>query len=52
MTVTPLPLLTPVLDQILVFCQAGSNKLFFSRADTGQFIKSYTIAEEVSDAPA
>jgi hypothetical protein len=33
-------------DQIVVFCQEGSNKLYFSRVDTGAFIKSYSICDE------
>lgn len=35
------------IDQIIAFCIGGSNKVYFSRAKEGTFIKSYTIAEEV-----
>lgn len=32
----------------MVFCEEASNKLYFSKTDqTGAFIKSYTICEEV-----
>jgi hypothetical protein len=39
------------IDKIVVFCQSGSNKLFFSKSGieegNGEFIKSYTICEVV-----
>jgi hypothetical protein len=28
-------MLNPFLDVVMVFCQAGSNKIYFSRADNG-----------------
>jgi len=34
-------------NQIVTYCLEGSNKLYFSRSDTGSLIKSYSICDEV-----
>jgi hypothetical protein len=45
-------MLTSIADKILAFCESGSNKIFFSKSGaddgSGEFIKSYTICEAVS----
>ena len=42
-----LRLFIPIIDQIIAFCEENNNKLIFSKADSGAFIKSYSICEEV-----
>jgi hypothetical protein len=41
-----------LIDKILAYCEAGRNKLFFSKSGiedgNGAFIKSYTICEDVN----
>lgn len=36
------------IDQIIVFCEENNNRIIFSKVDTGAFVKSFTVCEEVT----
>lgn len=37
-----------MLGQLICFCEDNNNRIIVSKAESGAFIKSFTVCEEVS----